>query len=77
MACEFVGNAIICGRGRKSSPPCVTCGKPSTRLCDFTVTAHSTGTCDRAMCDQHSKNMALNIDYCLVHADFAAEKAGK
>lgn len=74
MACEFVGNTIICGRGRKTSPPCVTCRKPSTKLCDYPVTTHATGTCDRAMCDQHSKSAGLNIDHCLVHAEFVEKQ---
>lgn len=65
------GVAIYCSRGGRTKP-CVTCGKPSTLLCDYPVTRDGKpGTCDRAMCPAHRKRVGPDTDYCLAHAEHA------
>ena len=59
MGCDVVRGKdgtlwTICCRGvrPKKAKPCVTCGKPSTRLCDFPLAGRKAGkTCDRPLCD--------------------------
>jgi hypothetical protein len=58
-----VGNAIVCSRERRKG--CASCGRPSTKLCDFDIGGGK--TCDRAMCDQHAKRVGPNRDYCSQH----------
>jgi len=43
---------FICSRGRSRTKPCVECGSPSTKLCDFPLKGKRAGkTCDRPLCD--------------------------
>jgi hypothetical protein len=45
---------IVCTRGRtRKAKPCVVCGNPSTKLCDFALTGKRAGkTCNRPLCDK-------------------------
>lgn len=66
MACERIGNAIVCGRGVKPpKPPCAYCGEPSTRLCDEELRPGL--TCDVPMCDKHTTARPKGKDYCRSH----------
>jgi hypothetical protein len=72
MPCNHVdlgggARAIVCTRHRQQR--CVTCGRPSTVLCDYPVTNHRSGTCDRPCCRQHAVNVGADRDYCLAHAE--------
>jgi hypothetical protein len=76
MTCETVKlpggiTAIVCGRGRKKPKPCICCGKPSTKLCDFRTgeRTHAQGwiTCDKPLCDACAVRGGTNIDYCPDH----------
>jgi hypothetical protein len=43
---------FICSRGRARTRPCVECGTPSTKLCDYPLEGKRKGkTCDRPLCD--------------------------
>lgn len=67
--------AIVCTRERVK--PCVTCGRASSLLCDYPVTRNGKpGTCDRAICRQHSERVGEDKDYCLAHAE-QARKSGE
>lgn len=64
------GYAIVCARG--GGKRCVTCGRPSTLLCDYPVTRDGKpGTCDRPMCAKHAEHVGPDRDYCLAHAEHA------
>lgn len=58
---------FVCSRGRKHSPKCRWCEKPSTKLCDYPVTAHQ--TCDAPICDEHAKRQGSNLDTCPDHPE--------
>jgi hypothetical protein len=63
--------AFICGP-RPRVPKCCVCKKPSTKLCDFRLSAPEqlthVRTCDAPLCDEHATRVGENIDYCPVHA---------
>jgi hypothetical protein len=44
---------FICSRGnRRRAPPCCSCQKPSTLLCDYPLQGKAQGrTCSRPLCD--------------------------
>lgn len=66
--------AIVC-RGHRRTKPCVTCGKPGTKLCDYPVRRKGKdATCDRAMCSQHATADGPDLDYCLAHASLKVER---
>ena len=72
MPCNVVRGdgftAIVCTRGRKSKP-CVVCGRPHAKLCDYPLTGEKQGkTCDRALCAQHTAHVPPDTDYCPTHA---------
>ena len=56
---------IICGRGRQPRRPCVSCGAPSTRLCDFPTSA--TTTCDAPLCARCTQRLGRSGDRCPEH----------
>jgi hypothetical protein len=59
--------AFVCGP-RQRSKPCVGCGKPHTKLCDFPLMGPKAGkTCDRPLCDRCAVSDG-DIDYCPTHA---------
>lgn len=60
--------ALVCSRGRrrKAPRPCSYCERPSTRLCDYPMSR--TRTCDRALCDLHTAEVAKGTDMCAFHA---------
>lgn len=43
------------------------CGRQSERVCDWKVAAHKTGTCDKPVCAQHSKEVAPGKFLCPEH----------
>lgn len=58
---------FICGRGPRSKP-CLYCGRPSSRLCDFALTGKWAGrTCDKAMCQGCTWSPEPEKDYCRAH----------
>jgi len=87
MACEPIrigsGLAMVCTRGPRrvpKGPPCVSCGKPSTALCDFQVTRElacaghagpSTAVCDQPICERCRWPVPgkVDTDYCPAHRD--------
>jgi len=44
---------------------CADCGAVADNLCDFPVGDGK--TCDRAICDEHSKLIGIDIHYCATH----------
>lgn len=70
--------AIICG-GRRGAKPC-SCGRPSTRLCDWKLSPSErtarlgtwkprrSRTCDVPLCDTCTHSPALDKDLCPEHA---------
>lgn len=44
---------------------CTECAAPSDNLCDYPVGDDK--TCDRNLCDEHSKGVANDIHYCRDH----------
>lgn len=61
--------AIVCVRRAKSY---CSCGRVSTKLCDFPLTGPKTGkTCDRNICSSCAVNINRNVDYCPTHAKLA------
>jgi len=56
---------ILCGRGRTPRPPCVGCGRPSSRLCDHALDAHR--TCDAALCGSCTQRIGRDGDRCPSH----------
>ena len=61
---------IACVRGHRRKP-CVYCGRPGARLCDYPVKRKSgDGTCDRALCERCTSRNG-EIDYCRPHAQMA------
>jgi hypothetical protein len=70
MPCQFVMGAdgsmtILCGPRRASRPPCVGCGQPSSRLCDFPLSA--TTTCSAALCARCTQRVERDRDRCPDH----------
>lgn len=72
MACGTVklpggAFAIVCGLPKPK--PCIYCGRPHTKLCDFPLEAQKKGkTCDRPMCDRCTTHIDPDTDYCGPHA---------
>jgi len=52
----------ICGKLGKH---CADCRDVATKLCDYPVGDGK--TCDRGTCENHSHNIAPDIDYCDSH----------
>ena len=68
--CEHIhfpdgGSAIICGL--RSRPRHCACGREAKFLCDWKVPGKKSGTCDRPMCVQHSKEVAPMKHLCREH----------
>lgn len=71
------GSALImCSRSRRKNPMC-TCGKPSTRQCDYPNPRKKSGTCDRNLCEGCAVQVATSlevggytdsVDHCPTHA---------
>lgn len=64
MPCEIKGNMITCSTIIKKNSPCEWCNFPHTKLCDFDLGKR---TCDKRMCNGHSKSVGLDLDYCPDH----------
>jgi len=66
MACYKLeikgGSGFICG---DLGPHCSSCGTVSDSLCDYPVGNNK--TCDRAMCEDCSNLIGLDIHYCNDH----------
>lgn len=73
MACTVLdlgggARAIVCGPRRRSKP-CVECGRPSSRLCDWKLQGAKAGqTCSRALCERCTTSPAPDKDLCRAHA---------
>jgi len=72
MTCEHVtlpngARAIICTSERRKL--CIQCGKHyASRLCDWKVHEHRSGTCDAPICVNCSHSPAPDKDLCPEHA---------
>lgn len=74
---------ILCHSGPRGKP-CIVCGKPSTKLCDWVIDADG-HTCDAPLCDKHGFHPLANgvpifgedKDYCPEHAPLAINKLEK
>lgn len=81
MPCRTIdlGNgayAIACTRGRNPKP-CCSCGRPSSKLCDFPLKGNTTGqTCDRPICEKCAKHVPPDTDYCPTHAQMQEANHG-
>lgn len=64
--------AIVCSRGsRKRVVACSTpgCAHPGTRLCDHPSYAKPDATCDRLVCETHSRTVGPDRHWCLEHGN--------
>jgi hypothetical protein len=43
------------------------CGRHATLLCDWKVSTHKTGTCDRPICAHHGKQVSPGKHLCPLH----------
>jgi hypothetical protein len=59
--------ALMCTRGRAPRKPCVSCGAPSTRLCDFVLDIPAGKTCDAALCARCTQRIGKSEDRCPKH----------
>lgn len=64
---------IICTREQRAKP-CKSCGRPSTKLCDYPLQGRKAGaTCSVPMCDRCATTVGSaggdTVDYCRVHAE--------
>jgi hypothetical protein len=60
--------AIICGGRHKRQPPCITCGHPSSKLCDFPVVVNGKPrTCDKPICSRCAVSKGPDVDWCQPH----------
>lgn len=74
MTCNIVkldGGGVAFACGPRIKQPCVVCGWPGDRLCDFRHP--SWATCDARLCRTHATSGGANIDFCPPHK----EKAGR
>ena len=59
-------------------PHCTECAAPSENLCDYPVGEDK--TCDRPLCDEHSRGVAHDVHYCRGHFimwnDYLASERG-
>lgn len=65
MTCEWVGNAIVCTRGRKKAPACSSCRSPSRFQCDWKMPQG--GTCDAYLCADHAAEVGPDRHLCPEH----------
>lgn len=70
MACERVGNAIVCTRtSRKQLGRCRECWvQTATLLCDGPSKSARGKTCDKPICRACATAGGHNVDYCRDHA---------
>ena len=57
--------AILCGPSRVPRKPCVGCGQPATRLCDFALDAQE--TCSAPVCASCTQRLGRSEDRCPQH----------
>lgn len=76
MACERVGNAIVCGRSsRKKLGKCGECWvTDATQLCDGPHPTTRGKTCDKPLCRGCALHVAPDRDYCKSHKDPASRR---
>jgi hypothetical protein len=55
---------IVCRSGAKQI---CACGRPAIALCDWKVSEHKSGTCDRPICGLHAKRVAEDKHLCPEH----------
>jgi hypothetical protein len=66
---------FACSRGSMSKP-CKSCGRRSTKLCDYKLSGSKSGkTCDAPICDHCATSVGKNLDLCPVHARMQKESA--
>lgn len=60
-----IATTIVCS-GRRPMPRCSAprCSTRGTRLCDYST---PTGSCDKPLCVEHSRQVARGVDHCLDH----------
>lgn len=56
---------IICGERRKVQ--FCMCGREGVFLCDWKVSDHKSGTCDKPICAKHAKEVAPGKHLCPFH----------
>ena len=62
-----IATTIVCS-GRRPMPRCSAprCSTRGTRLCDYST---PTGSCDKPLCVEHSRQVARGVDHCLDHPE--------
>jgi len=60
------GVMIVCGL-RSAAKKCVHCWRTGQFLCDWKVRGWGSGTCDRAMCSTHAREVAPGKHLCGEH----------
>ena len=68
-------SGFICTRGlRQVTCSVPECGARATKLCDYPVSSHESGTCDKPLCWRHAVNVGPDADYCPPHAKHEMEQ---
>lgn len=69
---------IITCRRSQPSPPCKSCGKPASFLCDFALMGPMTGkTCSHAVCSSCAVPIYPGKHYCPAHARYMERQAAE
>ena len=60
---------FICPRGRRATPQCRYCNRPSTKYCDYAIdkSMDNYKTCDAPMCERCAFHLPGGVDYCRLH----------
>ena len=62
------------------APKC-SCGRPSTKLCDFVVSSPQQvthkKTCDKPLCDRCAVHAGTDLDFCSAHAEAGRQQQGQ
>jgi hypothetical protein len=71
MACERVGNAIVCGRTRKGKrfTRLCECMAPAAFQCDWITDREGPLTCDAYVCARHATQVGPDKHLCPTHAE--------
>lgn len=57
----------LCGVQTEKTKPCIVCGKPGARLCDWPLGKKK--TCSAALCAEHTVKEGEDKDFCPKHAN--------
>lgn len=70
---------IICTRGARKY--CASCGRRSSKLCDFPLTGPKAGqTCSKNLCDHCVVKVTVGgrvLDYCIPHYHLSSRQMRK